>query len=197
MSGKSVKVTKKGPGIDKIKADMQAIARMDVLVGVPQTGSSRPGDPINNAELVFIHTHGIRQKAMREEMQPELDKGTPYSAAHQMYIQEHGSPLWQSPPRPIIEPAIADETNKQRISQQLAQAAKLVMEGKGEQAKQQLRRVGMLGQNIVREWFTNPKNDWPPNSPKTIAAKGSDRPLIDTGEMRKSITYVVRGDNRD
>ena len=42
------------------------------------------------------------------------------------------------------------------------------------------------------EGFENPKNNWPPNSPRTIAKKGSDVPLIDTGELRKSITHVIR-----
>lgn len=32
----------------------------------------------------------------------------------------------------------------------------------------------------------------PPNAPKTIARKGSSKPLIDTGQLRQSITYVVR-----
>ena len=41
-------------------------------------------------------------------------------------------------------------------------------------------------------WFENPQNGWPPNSPRTIRRKGSDQPLVDTGEMRKAITYVVR-----
>lgn len=31
----------------------------------------------------------------------------------------------------------------------------------------------------------------PPNSPVTIALKGSSKPLIDTGEMRQSVTYKV------
>lgn len=31
----------------------------------------------------------------------------------------------------------------------------------------------------------------PPNSPYTIANKGSSKPLIDTGQLRNSITYVV------
>lgn len=31
----------------------------------------------------------------------------------------------------------------------------------------------------------------PPNSPWTIARKGSSKPLIDTGQLRNSITYVV------
>jgi hypothetical protein len=32
----------------------------------------------------------------------------------------------------------------------------------------------------------------PPNSPVTIALKGSSKPLIDTGQFRTSITYTVR-----
>jgi hypothetical protein len=31
----------------------------------------------------------------------------------------------------------------------------------------------------------------PPNSPYTIARKGSSKPLIDTGQLRNSITYQV------
>jgi hypothetical protein len=33
----------------------------------------------------------------------------------------------------------------------------------------------------------------PPNAPATIRAKGSSKPLIDTGEMRQSVTYQIRG----
>lgn len=33
---------------------------------------------------------------------------------------------------------------------------------------------------------------WEPNAPATIARKKSERPLIDTGLMRQSITFVVR-----
>lgn len=32
----------------------------------------------------------------------------------------------------------------------------------------------------------------PPNAPSTVAAKGSDKPLIDTGQLRSSISYLVR-----
>ena len=50
----------------------------------------------------------------------------------------------------------------------------------------------MQGQNIARDWFTNPANNWAANSEDTVKKKGSDRPLIDTSELRKSITYVVK-----
>lgn len=36
----------------------------------------------------------------------------------------------------------------------------------------------------------------PPNSPATIEAKGSDNPLIDTGHMLESVTYIVRNRTR-
>ena len=51
---------------------------------------------------------------------------------------------------------------------------------------------GIAAQNYCRDWFTDPRNGWPPNSPITIARKKSARPMIDTGTMRKAITYVVR-----
>lgn len=36
----------------------------------------------------------------------------------------------------------------------------------------------------------------PPNSPITIALKGSSKPLIDTGQLRSSITYAIDGEVR-
>lgn len=185
-----VKVTDKTAAMDKFMGD---IRRLEVFVGIPEEESSRPSDGvITNAELAYIHTHGIRARSMRAEMQPELDTGTPYSAAYQMYIQAHGSPLWQSPPRPIIEPAIEYEPHKKAIAEELGKAAKLALSGDLAGAKKQLEVTGMLGQNIARGWFTNPANGWPPNAPATIKAKGSDRPLIgETGHLRMSITYVV------
>ena len=196
MSG-NVSFTQKGPGVEKLKADLLALSRMEVLVGVPEQEASREGEPINNAELVYVHSNGIRQRPMINEMQPDLDSGVPYSAAHELYIQAHGSPLWASPPRPIIEPAITAPGNKEQIAEQLAKVAQLAMGGKVPQAKPQLRRLGLLGQNIVRKWFTDPRNNWAPNSPATLARKGSSRPLVDTGMLRRAITYVVRGDKRD
>lgn len=37
----------------------------------------------------------------------------------------------------------------------------------------------------------------PPNAPATVAAKGADNPLIDTGRLRNSITWTIhRGDTQ-
>ncbi|MDU5080234.1 hypothetical protein [uncultured Tissierella sp.] len=112
------------------------------------------------------------------------------SNAELAFIHTKGSPLRGIPARPIIEPAIED--NKEQVAELIKKSAQKALDGNKEGAIESLERVGMQGQNIVRAWFTNPKNNWAPNSPKTIKLKGSTRPLIDSGELRKSITYVVR-----
>lgn len=181
-------------GTDKSQEVLKALNElktMDVLVGIPEETSSEP-ERINNAELAYIHTHGIRKKKMIEEMEKDMSKGAKYSTAYAMYVQANGSPLWQSPPRPIIEPAIEDAQNNKVIAEELKKAIKEALNGDSIAAKTQLEKAGVIGQNVVRDWFTNPKNGWAPNSQKTIQRKGSENPLIDTGELRKSITYVVR-----
>ena len=175
--------------LQDIQRALAELAKKEVLIGIPQEKSSREGndDKINNAELAYIHTHGIRNREMRQEMQSDIDNGS-YSQAYQMYIQAHGSPLWNSPPRPIIEPAI--EAHKQELAELLRGALQCALDGRP--FIQELKKAGMKGQNVTRAWFTDSRNGWAPNSPLTIAKKGSARPLIDTAELRKSITYVIR-----
>jgi hypothetical protein len=172
----------------EIKKMLDDLAKTQVLVGVPDGGGSDRGSEITNAQLLYVHTHGVRQKEMREEMNPKVESGEQtYSQAYQMYLHTYGSPLWHSPPRPVLEPAI--EKNKEVIGKQLQKVATAVLDGQDPDTE--LQKAGMLGQNIARAWFTDPANGWAPNAESTVEMKGSDRPLIDKGELRKSITYVV------
>lgn len=189
------------PGVDNtadLKKSLEELAGKQVYVGIPEgsdndraaaAGNQESSGGITNAELLYIHTHGVRKQEMRDEMNPKVESGEmPYSKAYQMWLHTHGSPLWQSPPRPVIEPAI--EKNKDVIAKQLRKVADAALDGQNPNAE--LEKAGMLGQNIARDWFTNPENNWPPNSPRTVDQKGSDQPLIDSGELRKSIIYVVK-----
>lgn len=188
-----MKVIKSKDALPGIEKGLEGLADLDILVGIPQEGSSREGlKDITNAELAYIHTHGIRKRSMILEMDEEMDRGTPYSKAYELYIRAHGSPLWRAPPRPIIEPAIEDPENKKIIAENLKKAAQAALDEDRNQALIELKKAGITAQNVVRDWFTNPKNNWAPNSPFTVERKGSDRPLVDTGELRKSITYVIR-----
>lgn len=133
-----------------------------LLIGIPQKKTTRENEAITNAELLFIHTNG--------------------------------SPINNVPARPVIEPALEDDM--ERLTSMLKDFANEAIEGNFEEAQKQLERTGMRAQNVCRNWFTNADNNWPENAPSVRERKikkGSTepRPLIDTGELRKSIIYVV------
>lgn len=60
----------------------------------------------------------------------------------------------------------------------------------GRDPTQILNRVGLVAAGEVQMYITELRT--PPNAPSTIAAKGSDNPLIDTGAMRRSVTYQIQ-----
>jgi hypothetical protein len=111
--------------------------------------------------------------------------------AQLVYLHTNGSPLRGIPARPIIEPALAASDNKQLITKQLGEAARAVLAHKPDQTSQHLNQAGILGSNAAKRWFTDSRNGWAPDAPSTIKRKGSDRPLVDTGQMRRSITFLV------
>ena len=170
---------------------LELIKKTRIYVGIPEEKASREdgNDMINNAELLYIHSNGIRRKEMRDAMQGNLDAGMAYGKAYDLYVQEQGSPLWHAPPRPVLEPAI--EANIDDIVDELGTAYKEALNGRAA-AEKGLRRVGLHLQNIARNWFEDSRNGWAPNSPLTIARKGSELPLVDTGDLRSSIVYVLR-----
>lgn len=203
-------------GVDnsnKIKQLIDDIAKKQVFVGVPEESNTTNGSGdggIKNAELLYILTHGVRSQQMIDEMNitmgigsngmpyttdyndflDNMSSGKPYSAAYSMYIHAHGSALWRIPPRPVLEPSI--DYNKNTLSKQLGAVAKAALAG--QDPNMELQKAGIMAQNFARDWFTNPGNMWPPNAESTVKQKGSDRPMVDTGELRRAITYIVKDD---
>jgi len=53
-----------------------------------------------------------------------------------------------------------------------------------------LAKVGVKAEGLVKIYMTNLRS--PPNAPSTIAKKGSDNPLIDSGALRGSVTSAVQ-----
>jgi hypothetical protein len=54
-------------------------------------------------------------------------------------------------------------------------------------------RLGAAGRAIIIQAFsTSGWGTWKANSPVTIILKGSDKPLIDTGSLRRSIVWRVK-----
>jgi hypothetical protein len=162
------KTTVNKKGFDNLLAALEQAKNKQVLVGIPQDKAPRvptPEDPfpeINNAELAYIH--------------------------------EHGSVVAHIPPRPFLEPSIL--ANKSQIATlQASVIQKALIDPSSLDSG--FNKIGLLAQKNAQLWFTDPRNNWPPNAPSTIAAKlkkGSTdpKPLIDTGALRASISYVVR-----
>lgn len=52
--------------------------------------------------------------------------------------------------------------------------------------------LGVAGEEIVQQAFeTSGDGTWPPNRPATIKAKGSSKPLINTSQLRRSVSSDV------
>ena len=164
---------------DVLKKILTELAKYSVYVGIPESDEQRKAGEMTNAALLHIHTNG--------------------------------SPVMNIPARPVLEPAIEEPNNSKKLSAQLIQVALSSFNNDRAGVTTNLEKTGMLAQNICRDWFEDPANGWPPNQPATVKRKLSrlkgkkrkeaieaykagssvDQPLIDTGEMRKSITYVV------
>ena len=178
-----INVEFKGVKPEDLVRNLERAVRTEVLVGIPRATAMREGDTISNAELA--------------------------------YINEHGDPSKRIPPRPFMEPGLARCRDKVRD----VMAAGVQRLARFGSLRASARLVGIICQASIRGVFTD--NNWKPLSPLTIMARAqrtvskrkgfgeksdrqqqsmlakelarraNDRPLIDTGALRQSITYVV------
>jgi hypothetical protein len=90
------------------------------------------------------------------------------------------------PERPFMQNAMAD--NKGKYKDGMATAARKILTGDASMSGT-LSKLGIMAQGDIQSEITSLSS--PPNSPVTIAIKGSSNPLIDTGEMRGAVTWQV------
>ena len=109
-----------------------------------------------------------------------------------LYLHENGVPSHNIPPRPVIKPALKQDEVKGKMKSLLRQGmVAAIVHGDLEKAEQCYEKAGMLGRDACKDYITS-GDKLAPNSPITIARKGSSTPLIDTASMLNSITYAVR-----
>lgn len=92
-----------------------------------------------------------------------------------------------SPRRAFME--LAAKMMQPEYKRMLREAVKRINSGELS-LKTLLKAVAQMGEAKLRQAIM--EGDWAPNSPETIARKGSDRPLMDTGDLRKYATSDVR-----
>lgn len=150
--------------VAKVLASIQELAGKQVMVGIPAS------------------------KAEREEGDTE-----PINNAQLGYIHEYGAPASNIPARPFLNPGIA--RTQESINNHLKKAAKAAMDGNEEKVDVELNATGLIAQAGARNEINS--GDLAPLAKSTLAARRKrgrtgDKPLIDTGQLRNSITYVIR-----
>lgn len=131
------------------------------------------------------------------ESKDERDDGDIGNAAIG-YINENGSPAQNIPPRPHLKPGV--RSVEQDFMPHLKSAARKALEGDAEGAVTSLDRAGTVAANGVKRYITI--TGFTPLADATIAnrlrrGRTGNKPLIDTGEYRRSITHIVRDKDAD
>lgn len=132
------------------------------------------------------------KKALKELGQLEVRVGYQEGA-----IYPDGTPviqvaLWNelgtvnAPPRPFIRQTA--DNNEAKFQSRMRSAANQL--ANGATADKVLNELGVFAKGLLQKEIKN--GEFEPNAPATVARKGSDRPLIDTGLLRQSANYVIK-----
>lgn len=151
--------------VDKMASIIKAINELgakDVLIGIPEDNTDRK-------------------------------TGDPATNALIGYVQEFGSPANNIPARPFLIPGVQDI--QKPAADRLKVAAQRALSGDLSTAEKQLHAAGLMGQNSARAKINS--NIQPKLSERTLAARRArgvtrENTLIDTGQLRNSLTYVIR-----
>lgn len=143
------------------------LAEMRVLVGVPGEKTTRNPD--------------------------QDEAGSPITNAALAYIHDNGAPEANIPARPFMLPGLKKVQTE--IAQRLRTAGVSALNGNQDQAERRLEGIGLVAVSSIRATIN--EGVPPPLAPATIAGRQArgrtgTKPLIDTGQLRNSITYVIR-----
>lgn len=200
-----MKVTTTANNLESVIKTIHSLTKKDVLVGIPGDKANRNGDtPITNAVLGYIHTVGgtVQVPERTVTLYRKMDKDGAFSGSSRFvkkdrsnYATVHTIPAHTVtlPPRPFLEPGIRKAQGQ--ITDEMKKAAKAALAGKPVAMEKALHAAGLVAQSSAKDILSTGEG-LTPLAPSTIASKkGSgrkDQPLIDTGQLQKSISYVIR-----
>lgn len=132
--------------------------------------------------------------AANASRQPDAGEKSPLNNAEIGYIMETGAPEVNIPARAFLVPGIRNV--QPRIEGYLKQAGDYALKGDKAGVLRALHAAGAAGQAGAQNKITMGPFD--PLAPATLAARRArgrtgTRPLIDTNQLRRAITYVVEG----
>ncbi len=175
-----VKVT--GPGLADLVAKMRELTKREVLVGFPEATAERTEDDlpttVTNAALAYIH--------------------------------DNGAPEQNIPARPFMYPAMLD--CRERVAAKMLQMAKAIAAGRLPDPDKGFHQVGLIVQAAIRgkinEGVPPPLSEYTLRERARRGRKGAKqelanraaglpagtelaKPLVDTGQLRNAVNYVV------
>ena len=92
-----------------------------------------------------------------------------------------------TPARPFMRQSFE---NHEAELQAACDAANKVL-ADGGTAQQALQKIGVFAKGLVQQEIVD--GGFAPNAETTVKKKGSDKPLIDSGLMRESVNFVIKG----
>ncbi len=104
-----------------------------------------------------------------------------------LQLHEHGSPINNIPPRKVLAPALHRPETRKAMSEALVAAVQAAWQGVDPAPA--LEKAGQIGADGIRAYIDS--HIPPPNSPATVARKGFDLPLYDTGALYRAFDFEV------
>ena len=149
---------------EKFKALVRTLQTKEVLVGIPADEDARNDETtLGNAAILFINNFG--------------------------------SPAQNIPPRPVMD--IGIKRALPSIVKEFERAALVTLDGSESKLNQSFERVGVIASQSIKATIDEQIDIDPPAQSTLIKrqAKGfqGDKALVVTGQLRNSITYVVKG----
>ena len=166
--------------------------------------------------LKLTFTEDTEQLAKRDQCltwlrKHKVDVGLTSSASGRsrflLGIHTRGSPIMHIPPRPVVEPALAQEDLKQEMGECLLTSCEAAMQGDFAGTQQGLENAGQRGADGIRE-FIDAGID-PPNAPVTlsggwiynrvakkgvlVSGKSGSAPMKDTGQLYDDFDWEIMG----
>lgn len=111
--------------------------------------------------------------------------------AELMFVHENGSPLRNIPARPVLQMTI-EYASQNLLSNTINKCIDLLLNGASDNdIQRELERLALKIENYARRLIYSNDGRLAPNAPSTIARKGDNHPLFDTGQLARSITCRV------
>ena len=102
-------------------------------------------------------------------------------------VHELSAPTRGIPARPFLIPTM--QNNAEKYTNLMAQGFRNALQDK-EKAAEVYEKIGLVASTDVQDYIVS--GQFVPLKQSTIDRKGSSKPLLDTGEMRNSISWEVR-----